>query len=66
MRSDKSAYVAKGNDGLHFSPMKEWTFDDDSILGSYNTQQHWVSHSDNALYLVYTRKGANNDEVFRH
>jgi hypothetical protein len=65
MRSDKSAYVAKSKDGLHFSSLKEWTFDDESILGSYNTQQHWVSHSE-ALYLVYTRRGADNDEVFRH
>lgn len=65
MRSDKSAYAAKSKDGLHYSPIEEWTFDDNSILGSYNTQQHWVSHSD-ALFLVYTRKGANNDEVFRH
>ncbi|WP_146947386.1 sialidase family protein [Cyclobacterium qasimii] len=65
MRSDKSAYVSKSKDGLHFSSPKEWTFNDNSILGSYNTQQHWVSHND-ALYLVYTRKGADNDEVFRH
>ncbi|AKP52481.1 Sialidase [Cyclobacterium amurskyense] len=65
MRSDKSAYVAKSKDGLHFSSLKEWTFDDESVLGSYNTQQHWVRHSD-ALYLVYTRRGADNDEVFRH
>lgn len=65
MRSDKSAYVSKSKDGLHFSPLKEWTFNDGAVLGSYNTQQHWVRHSD-ALYLVYTRRGANNDEVFRH
>tara|TARA_R110002051_G_scaffold45472_2_gene91570 strand:+ start:115 stop:1401 length:1287 start_codon:yes stop_codon:yes gene_type:complete len=65
MRSDKSAYVAKSKDGLHFSSLKEWTFDDESVLGSYNTQQHWVRHRD-ALYLVYTRRGADNDEVFRH
>jgi hypothetical protein len=40
-------------------------FDDGSELGSYNTQQHWVTHSD-ALFLVYTRRGAGNDHVFRH
>lgn len=65
MRSDKSAYVAKSSGGLHFTPVKEWTFDDGSILGSYNTQQHWASHSE-GLFLVYTRRGADNDEVFRH
>lgn len=42
-----------------------WTFDDGSELGNYNTQQHWVTHGD-SLFLVYTRKGANNDHVFRH
>ena len=34
-------------------------------MGNYNTQQHWVTHSQ-GLFLVYTRKGANNDHVFRH
>ncbi|MCK5463242.1 MAG: hypothetical protein KAI95_09505, partial [Bacteroidales bacterium] len=27
--------------------------------------QHWVTHSE-TLYLVYTRRGADNDHVFRH
>ena len=34
-------------------------------LGNYNTQQHWVTHSE-GLFLVYTRRGLNNDHVFRH
>ena len=34
-------------------------------MGNYNTQQRWVVHSD-GLFLVYTRRGANNDHVFRH
>jgi len=42
-----------------------WNFDDGRDLGNYNTQQHWVTHS-NGLFLVYTRRGANNDHVFRH
>jgi len=65
LRQDKSACVCAGDDGLHFSEPKPWTWDDGSELGSYNTQQHWVTHSD-ALYLAYTRRGANNDHVFRH
>ena len=40
-------------------------FDDGRGLGNYNTQQHWVTHSD-GLFLVYTRRGADNDHVFRH
>jgi len=65
MRNDKAGYVSASKDGLQFSEPKPWTFDDGSDLGNYNTQQHWVTHSD-ALYLVYTRRGANNDHVMRH
>lgn len=58
-------YVAQSKDGLQFNSYKPWTFDDGSALENYNTQQQWVTHSD-ALFLVYTRKDANNDHVFRH
>lgn len=65
LRNDSAGYVATSSDGLHFDEPRMWTWDDGAELGNYNTQQHWVAHSD-ALYLVYTRKGANNDHVFRH
>ena len=65
MRSDLSAFVARSSDGINYERIVEWKYDDGKVLGSYNTQQHWVTHSD-ALYLVYTRKGAGNDHVFRH
>ena len=65
IRNDKQGFVTQSTDGLNFEPIKPWTFDDDAELGNYNTQQHWVTHSD-ALYLVYTRRGASNDHVFRH
>lgn len=65
IRNDKLGFVTRGKDGLKYEPIQPWKFDDGKELGSYNTQQHWVNHSD-ALYLVYTRKGANNDHVFRH
>jgi len=65
MRADKSAYVAEGNDGLNFENFKEWKYSDGAVLGSYNTQQHWISNS-HGLYLVYTRKGANNDYIYRN
>lgn len=65
IRNDKRGYVTRGDDGLHFTEPQAWTFDDGSELGNYNTQQHWVTHSD-GLFLVYTRSGANNDHVFRH
>ncbi|HSI07978.1 MAG TPA: sialidase family protein [Rariglobus sp.] len=65
LRADHSAYVTRSEDGLDYEPAREWTFDDGAPLGSYNTQQHWVTHG-RELYLVYTRRGANNDHVFRN
>ncbi len=65
LRNDVRGYVTSGDDGTHFGEPIPWRFDDGSELGSYNTQQHWLTHSD-ALFLVYTRRGADNDHVFRH
>lgn len=65
MRADHSAFVTSGTDGIHFDPIREWQFDDGKPLGNYNTQQHWVTIG-GGLFLVYTRKGADNDHVFRH
>jgi hypothetical protein len=65
MRADEGAYVSVSDDGLQFSEPQPWKFDDGQLLGSYNTQQHWVTHSD-GLFLAYTRRGADNDNVMRH
>ncbi len=65
IRDDKMGYVAYSHDGMNFYPIQPWKFDDSTDLGNYNTQQHWVTHSE-GLFLVYTRRGANNDHVFRH
>jgi len=65
LRNDTDGYVAVSDDGLHFGEMQPWRYTDGSPLGNYNTQQHWISRPD-ALYLVYTRRGAHNDHVFRH
>lgn len=65
MRNDLKAYVCTSEDGLKFTKPKEWTFDDGKELGSYNTQAHWVQVG-GGLFLVYTRRGANNDHVVRH
>lgn len=65
LRNDQAAYVSSSVDGLHFDEPRLWCFDDEERLGSYNTQQHWVTHG-NGLFLVYTRRGLNNDHVFRH
>jgi hypothetical protein len=65
LRNDLTGYVTSSADGLRYGPLQEWLWDDGTSLGNYNTQTHWVTHSD-GLFLVYTRKGANNDHVFRH
>ena len=65
LRNDLRAYISVSDDGLHFTEPKAWTFDDGSDLGSYNTQAHWLAHSD-GLFLIYTRRGANNDHIVRH
>ncbi len=65
MRGEENGHVARSDDGLNYAPAVEWTFDDGQPLLSANTQQHWITHGD-ALYLIYTRQGADNDHVFRH
>lgn len=65
MRNDACGYVSRGDDCLRFEEPRPWRFDDGEELGNYNTQQHWVNKCGN-LFLVYTRKGLNNDHVFRH
>lgn len=65
LRTDEQGLWSESADGLTFSKPQPWRWDDGSVLENYNTQQHWLP-STNALYLAYTRKGANNDHVFRH
>lgn len=65
LRNDDTTYVATSTDGLHFGEPQEWLFDDGTPLGSYNTQEHWITGK-NALYLVYTRRTPNNNHIFRH
>jgi hypothetical protein len=65
LRNDRAGYVALSDDGLRFSTPRPWTWDDGADLGNYNTQQHWVTHTD-GLFLVYTRRGADNDHIMRH
>ncbi len=61
---DYRGYVAVSDDGLQWRPQQPWTWDDNSPLVMSTTQQHWLPHSD-GLFLVYTRKDATNENVFR-
>ena len=65
MRNETKGYVSVSDDGLTFQEHQPWRFDDGGDLGSYNTQQHWIAHS-SGLFLIYTRRGANNDHIMRH
>lgn len=65
LRNDVKGYVADSDDGLNLNTPKPWCFDDGKEVGNYCTQQHWLNINDK-LYLVYTRKNANNDHIFRH
>ena len=67
LRTFDRGYVCTSDDGLHFIEPVPWRFDDGAALGSYNTQQHWTTHG-GTLYLLYTRRGAGNDDpaIFRH
>ena len=65
MRNDKKGYVSVSDDGLHFKTPVVLSFDDGNEVGNYCTQQHWLQCG-GVLYLVYTRKGAGNDHIFRH
>ncbi len=65
IRNDVKGYVTTSQDGLHYAAITPWNFDDGSDLGSYNTQQHWLVHSE-GLFLTYTRRGAKNDHIIRN
>lgn len=65
LRNDERGYVSVSDDGLKFAEPKPLQFDDGAELGSYNTQQHWLAHNE-GLFLIYTRRGANNDHIIRN
>ncbi|MBX3411236.1 MAG: exo-alpha-sialidase [Pirellulales bacterium] len=61
---DERGHVATSDDGLAWTEQKPWTWDDGEPLAMSTTQQRWLPHSD-GLFLVYTRRDASNEKVFR-
>lgn len=61
---DNHGYVTTSDDGLRWSPIRPWSWDDGEPLLMSSTQQRWMVHSD-ALYLVYTRRSLENAKVMR-
>ncbi len=66
LRNDITGYVSISDDGLNYADPVPLCFDNGELLGNYNTQQRWVRNGDDELYLIYTRRNAENDNVFRH
>lgn len=65
IRTNDTAFVATSGDGLKYDLPVEWRFDDGKPLESQNTQQHWITH-DEGLFLAYTRRTGDNDDIFRN
>jgi hypothetical protein len=61
---DNHGYLSTSDDGLTWSAIKPWCWDDGEALVMSTTQQRWLSHSE-GLYLVYTRKAKENEKVMR-
>lgn len=61
---DGKGYVTTSKDGLTWNDPVPWTWQNGETLTMSTTQQHWLTHSE-TLYLVYTRKSAENATVFR-
>lgn len=61
---DGRGYLSQASDGLHWSDIMPWRFDDGGILEMSTTQQRWIHHGD-LLYLVYTRKREENQDIIR-
>jgi len=61
---DRHGYVCASDDGLKWTPKQAWMWDDGEPLTMSTTQQHWLPHSE-ALWLVYTRRDASNENVVR-
>lgn len=61
---DNRAYYSISSDGITWSPIQAWGWEDGTLLEMSSTQQHWATLS-GKLYLLYTRRNGENDAAFR-
>ena len=61
---DDRGYVSTSEDGLNWTEQQPWCWENGEALTMSTTQQRWLAHSE-GLFLVYTRKAAENVNVFR-
>ena len=65
LRSNETGFWAESEDGLHFGPLRPWSWTDGTSIGNRNTQQHWMC-AEGRLHLAYTRVTPQNGHVFRN
>ena len=65
VRNDQSGYISSSETWKSFPAPHKLCRTDGEWLGNYNTMTRLIALG-GKLYLVYTRKGLNNDHVFRH
>lgn len=61
---DDHGYFTSSHDGLSWSPVTPWRWNDGSSLKMSSTQQHWLSNG-GSLYLLYTRESSENTDIIR-
>jgi len=61
---DDRGYVTTSYDGMTWSEIRPWCWDDGEPLTMSTTQQRWIANR-HGLFLVYTRKAAENANVMR-
>lgn len=61
---DERAHWVSSANGLDWSPLRTWTYDDGEPLVTSSTQQHWIRHRE-ALFLAYTRRDPGNLKILR-
>lgn len=65
-RDDTNNRLTKSVNGIDWQPAVDLQWEDGTlIVGSMNTQMHWITRPD-GLYLVYTRQDSVNSDVFRY
>jgi len=61
---DGNMYRAISKDALDWSDLRAWRWDDGQPIETSSTQQHWLQLG-TRLYLVYTRRDGENDDIMR-
>ncbi|MEO7653577.1 MAG: exo-alpha-sialidase, partial [Bryobacteraceae bacterium] len=61
---DDRGYVSISDDGLVWEKMRPWAWENGEAITTSTTQQRWLVF-DGRLFLVYTRRTAENEKVIR-